>query len=209
MNGPFDHVLRRKQLEQFACLLAERRRRKEKALHKQRGYRDEETGEWVGGLLAFTKYFWHILEPGRELVTGWPLEAICLPYDTKIITQEGPKSIGDVVEGRWAGNVMSFNHATLKTEWKPIVHHMKSVGKLLIKIGVDGSVLRITDNHPIFTLERGYVPAGQIKIGDTLQLCSMQNGIFGSPKPKSILQPTVLARQSIRQCTRKKFAKLQ
>src|SRR5882762_5179645 len=77
MNGPFDHVLRRKQLEQFACLLAERRRRKEKALHKQRGYWDEETGEWVGGLLAFTKYFWHILEPGRELVTGWPLEAIC------------------------------------------------------------------------------------------------------------------------------------
>jgi len=77
LNGPFDHVLRRKQLEQFACLLAERRRRKEKALHKQRGYWDEETGEWVGGLLAFTKYFWHILEPGRELVTGWPLEAIC------------------------------------------------------------------------------------------------------------------------------------
>lgn len=28
-------------------------------------------------LLAFTKRMWSVLEPGRELVDGWPLEAIC------------------------------------------------------------------------------------------------------------------------------------
>lgn len=77
MNGPVDQALRRKQLENFAALLAEKRRRKERALHKTRGYRDPETGEWVGGLLSFVRYFWHILEPGRKFVDGMPLEAMC------------------------------------------------------------------------------------------------------------------------------------
>ena len=32
-----------------------------------------------GGLLEFVKYFWHVLEPSsRKLVTGWPLEAVCI-----------------------------------------------------------------------------------------------------------------------------------
>lgn len=77
MNGPIDQALRRKQLENFAALLAEKRRRKEKALHKTRGYRDPETGEWIGGLLSFVRYFWHILEPGRAFTEGWVLESMC------------------------------------------------------------------------------------------------------------------------------------
>jgi predicted phage terminase large subunit-like protein len=42
----------------------------------ERGYRDEE-GKWVGGLYAFVKYFWHILEPETPFVPGWSMEAIC------------------------------------------------------------------------------------------------------------------------------------
>ncbi len=30
-----------------------------------------------GGLLAFVRHFWRVLEPERELVEGWPLEALC------------------------------------------------------------------------------------------------------------------------------------
>jgi len=75
MNGPIDQHLRRKQLENFAALLAEKRRRIERDLHKTRGHYDAD-GKWAGGLLAFTRYFWHIIEPGRKMVNGWPLEAI-------------------------------------------------------------------------------------------------------------------------------------
>lgn len=77
MNGPVDQALRRRQLENFAALLAEKRRRNERALHKTRGHRDPESGEWVGGLLSFVRYFWHILEPSRRFVEGMPLEAMC------------------------------------------------------------------------------------------------------------------------------------
>lgn len=31
-----------------------------------------------GGLLAFIRYFWSVLEPVTPLVEGWPLEAVCL-----------------------------------------------------------------------------------------------------------------------------------
>ena len=76
MNATLDAALRRRQLETFAAQLAERRRRQAKAEHKTRGYRDDD-GVWRGGLLAFTKYFWHILEPGKVMIDGWVLEAIC------------------------------------------------------------------------------------------------------------------------------------
>lgn len=76
MNGPIDAALRRKQLEQFAGLLAEKRRRAAKLEHQTRGYRDDD-GIWRCGLLSFMRYFWHILEPGRKMTEGWVLEAIC------------------------------------------------------------------------------------------------------------------------------------
>lgn len=57
--------------------MAERNRRQAKAEMSQRGYRDEDTGEWRGGLLAFIRYYWHILEPHTVFRDGWALEAIC------------------------------------------------------------------------------------------------------------------------------------
>lgn len=72
MNRP----LQRAEIERFAELLAEKRRRQAKILHKTRGHRDAD-GVWRGGLLEFVRYFWPILEPGTKFVDGWALEAIC------------------------------------------------------------------------------------------------------------------------------------
>ncbi len=72
MNAPIP----RAQFERFLNLAAEKRRRQAKIEQSRRGYRDED-GVWHGGLLAFTRYFWHILEPGTQFRDGWALEAIC------------------------------------------------------------------------------------------------------------------------------------
>lgn len=72
MNRP----LQRAEIEKFASLLAEKRRRQAKALHRTRGYRDK-AGVWRGGLLEFVRYFWHILEPGTPFVDGMAMEAMC------------------------------------------------------------------------------------------------------------------------------------
>lgn len=71
MNRP----LHRAEIEQFAELLAEKRRRQAKKLQQTRGYRDQR-GVWRGGLLEFVRYFWSILEPGQKFVDGWALEAV-------------------------------------------------------------------------------------------------------------------------------------
>lgn len=67
----------RAKLERFAQAVTERRKRDAKTEMAQRGYRDEETGEWRGGLLAFVRYYWHVLEPGTTFKNGWVLESIC------------------------------------------------------------------------------------------------------------------------------------
>ena len=71
MNAPFA----RTKLEQFGKLLTEYQRRKAKAEQSQRGWYDE-NGVRQGGLIAFVRYFWSVLEPETPFVDGWPLWAI-------------------------------------------------------------------------------------------------------------------------------------
>jgi predicted phage terminase large subunit-like protein len=71
MNAPFA----RTKLEQFGKLLTEYQRRKAKAEQSQRGWYDEE-GIRQGGLIAFVRYFWSVLEPETPFVDGWPLWAM-------------------------------------------------------------------------------------------------------------------------------------
>jgi predicted phage terminase large subunit-like protein len=72
VNAPFA----RTKLEQFGKLLTEYQRRKAKAEQSQRGWYDDE-GIRQGGLIAFVRYFWSVLEPETPFVDGWPLWAIC------------------------------------------------------------------------------------------------------------------------------------
>jgi predicted phage terminase large subunit-like protein len=72
MNAPFA----RTKLEQFGKLLTEYQRRKAKAEQSQRGWYDE-SGIRQGGLIAFVRYFWSVLEPETPFVDGWPLWAMC------------------------------------------------------------------------------------------------------------------------------------
>jgi len=58
-------------------MLAEKARRDERALQSKRGFLDED-GVLQGGLMAFIRHHWHVLEPETELIEGWPLYAICL-----------------------------------------------------------------------------------------------------------------------------------
>src|SRR5882672_4660812 len=63
-------------LERYGRVLVEFRRREAKFDHAQRGYYDED-GVRQGGLIAFVRYFWHILEPETPFVDGWVLWAMC------------------------------------------------------------------------------------------------------------------------------------
>lgn len=68
--------LPRAKLERFGRLLAEYQRRKARAEQAARGWYDEH-GIRQGGLIAFVRHFWRVLEPETDLVDGWPLWAMC------------------------------------------------------------------------------------------------------------------------------------
>jgi predicted phage terminase large subunit-like protein len=52
-------------------------RRGERRFQAQWGHLDKE-GVLQGGLMAFIRHFWSVIEPGTTLVEGWPLYAIVL-----------------------------------------------------------------------------------------------------------------------------------
>ena len=129
----------------------------------------KERHQGPGGLIEFVKDFWRVLEPSTEFVDGWPLRAMCLPYNTKILTADGEKNIGDIVVEVAAGasDVLSFDHKIDACAWRPIVARMKSCGQPLFA-GIETSgrcgALYLTDNHPLFVDGRGYVRADEIEI---------------------------------------------
>ena len=51
-------------------------RQNTKAEQSQRGWYDE-AGVRQGGLIAFVRHFWSVLEPSNPFVDGWPLWAMC------------------------------------------------------------------------------------------------------------------------------------
>lgn len=75
MNLPTTPIPRAR-LERFGRLLNEYRRRQAKAEQSRYGYYDEQ-GVRQGGLIAFVRYFWHVLEPETRFVDGWVLWAMC------------------------------------------------------------------------------------------------------------------------------------
>ncbi|HXP67449.1 MAG TPA: phage terminase large subunit [Steroidobacteraceae bacterium] len=115
-----NQAISRADLERFAAIAAEKRRRLAKADQCSRGYRDE-AGVWQGGLLAFVRYFWAVLEPGTPFVDGWPLEAICQHLEsvtfgeiTKLLINVPPgfmKSLlTDVFWPAWEWGPMELQH---------------------------------------------------------------------------------------------------
>ncbi len=76
-----------------------------------------------GGLLAFIRYFWHIIEPGRQLIDGWTLEVLCGHLEA--ITRGD--MIGDRVLTRLLANVppgfmksLTLNVFWPAWEWGPM-----------------------------------------------------------------------------------------
>lgn len=61
-----------------------------------------------GGLLRFIEHFWHILEPNREFVKGWALEAMCAHLEavsrgdiTRLLINVPPGSMKSLLVNVW------------------------------------------------------------------------------------------------------------
>lgn len=94
----------------------------------------------------------------------------CLPYRQRIATEIGPIEIGKVVKMYERGDaprVWSLDNTTGVYELQPITYTWRRPNKPCVRINYGRASFTVTKNHPVLT-SRGYVPAGDIKIGDKL-----------------------------------------
>ncbi len=99
----------------------------------------------------------------------------CFAYEQKILTENGWKSIGSVVNGKQKINVWSKNPQSGELELKPIVRWLKNPSpesKTLLEIDASRNeslrgqrLIKVTPSHKILT-PSGYIKAGELKIGD-------------------------------------------
>jgi hypothetical protein len=86
----------------------------------------------------------------------------CLPYETKILTEQGYRCIGQVVENKEKLKVASLKGQ--EVEWKPITFWFKKYANRLIAINRQ---ILLTPTHRVLT-PRGLVPAEDLKVGATM-----------------------------------------
>ena len=97
---------------------------------------------------------------------------ICLAPGQRIITNDGWIPIDRIVEERLPVQALSFNHQTCMIEWQQILachHNIRKNAKLrhiVVENGPLSCALDITENHPIYIKDKGYVRASDVHIGD-------------------------------------------
>ena len=109
----------------------------------------------------------------RSNVTGHGGDFVmCLPGDQLVRTDLGLEPIKRVVQERAAREVLAYDHATGKAEFRPILDFEVHPSRELVEIETeDGQILRCTIDHPIWVEGRGYIPAGDLQVDDVVLTC--------------------------------------
>lgn len=94
----------------------------------------------------------------------------CCSADTKIMTEDGEKTIQELVRTQYTGKVLSYNHENDSLEMKSIVDWSEMTNRrgMWLKITTKtGKILIVTNNHRVYLPDLGaYRAAGELKMGD-------------------------------------------
>lgn len=94
---------------------------------------------------------------------------LCLPYDQVISTEKGDIKIGDIVSKEIDVKVSSFNHETNNIEYKDILKYEKNPGRPLLEIETEsGLKFRCTEDHLVYTENKGYICAKELQEDDII-----------------------------------------
>lgn len=97
----------------------------------------------------------------------------CFTYDTKIMTELGEKSIGDIVENVLDIKILTYNHKNKILEYKKINRWIRKSKDTIYKIKLNnGLFIECTDNHKFYVKNKGYVRARELTTTDDLYILS-------------------------------------
>lgn len=108
-----------------------------------------------------------VTEQGTKAAAATEVEiALCFAAGTPVLTPEGAKRIEELCEGDL---VLSRDEHNLEApvEAKRIEETRQGDSPIL-KLNVNGRLIRVTDLHPFFVIGHGWTPAGKLQIGDRI-----------------------------------------
>jgi len=92
---------------------------------------------------------------------------ICLPYESLIFTSNGWLPIGEIVENKLDVKIAGANGETV--EWQTIEAYEQNPARPIFRLSTDLGILECTEDHRVFIVNRGWVEAGQIQVGEVVQ----------------------------------------
>lgn len=96
----------------------------------------------------------------------------CVNENTLILTPSGEKPIKDIKSGEL---VITYNEKNKIYEANKVLevhqNHISSKNKKMLHLELeDGKILELTENHPVFTTNRGWVRAGELNENDDIEI---------------------------------------
>ena len=130
---------------------------------------------WNGGIGLNVEFSY------GELYNVWA-EAVCFEGDTLVKAEDGPVPISKLNEGDY---VYSENKITGEKGLQRVEHVFVNHTSTLLKIEFSDCVVDTTPTHPFWTINRGWVPAAYLRLGD--KLVSFEGNIVNIKKIQIIL----------------------
>lgn len=95
--------------------------------------------------------------------------AHCVPAETLIHTEHGLMSALDLYSSLARTRVWSFDHESKKFVLRPVVAMQRKLGSAIVALSTEsGRTLRCTEDHRVFTEQRGYIAAREVRAGEQL-----------------------------------------
>lgn len=106
---------------------------------------------------------------GRSIANAFIIIDECLPYEQKILTENGMMSIGKMYylfkNNKEIPLVKSWNEDKKIFEYKKVTHAWNKGKKSIIELKFSNRKVQCTENHKFLTSE-GYKPASMLQLGD-------------------------------------------
>ena len=100
---------------------------------------------------------------GAAATRGFQLAGICsFSAETKVATLEGEENISEIQIGDY---VLAWNEADDTVGFYKIIDVFSHEDEVITKLIIDGEWIETTPEHPFYTEEEGWLPAGEIETG--------------------------------------------
>lgn len=97
--------------------------------------------------------------------------------DTEVATPDGARPIADLDVG---DQVIARDERTGATSVRPISAVLRHDDPVTGTVVIDGESIETTPEHPFFSLDRGFVPAAELRLGELVATASGQPGTVSS-----------------------------